>query len=68
MDFALQSQGSERQQGSTPGEVGLGQPGSEDGGGGQLDSKADCSFRLESNAPTNDQSADEIESWLKLTE
>lgn len=44
MDYALQSQGYERQQGSTPGEVGLGRPGSEDGGGGQFDSKADCGF------------------------
>lgn len=44
MDFALQSQGYERQQGSTPGEVGLARPESEDGDRGQLDSKADCSF------------------------
>ncbi|WP_025040272.1 hypothetical protein [Nitrosospira briensis] len=68
MDFALQSQGYERQQGSIPGEVGLERLESEDGDEGQLDSKADCSFWLEFNVQLIDQSADEIELWLKLTE
>jgi hypothetical protein len=43
MDFALQSRGYERGNAASP-EVGLGWARVEDGGEGQLDSQADCSF------------------------